>query len=227
MQLQPKNFEAAIGLGVALRGNKKIDEAEAQYNSPRSSIPSQRRPATSTSGCSTRTTRTARSRRCTRRRTTTASSWATPPADARILKREAEKRIKDIDEIYVALDEAAKMQAEAEAMQGKAEEQQKQMEEKMKQQEEDGDEGCADKAAADKAAADKKAGADKGAADKLPRAPTAKGAGGCRLAMHARPPAVRRRPTKAGWGQEGQRRRSSSPLSCKAFPWRHGRQWRL
>src|SRR6185312_14728369 len=45
------------------------------------------------------------------------------------LKREAEKRIKDIDEIYGALDEAAKMQAEAEAMQKKAEEQQKQMEE--------------------------------------------------------------------------------------------------
>ena len=32
LKLQPKNFEAAIGLGVALRGNKKIDEAEAQYN---------------------------------------------------------------------------------------------------------------------------------------------------------------------------------------------------
>ena len=29
--MQPKNYEAAIGLGVALRGNKKIDDAEAQY----------------------------------------------------------------------------------------------------------------------------------------------------------------------------------------------------
>ena len=57
--------------------------------------------------------------------------------DARLLKREAEKRIKDIDEIYVALDEAAKMQAEAEEMQKKAEEQQKQMEEQMKKQEAD------------------------------------------------------------------------------------------
>ena len=53
------------------------------------------------------------------------------------LQREAEKRIKDIDEIYVALDEAAKMQAEAEEMQKKAEEQQKQMEEQMKKQEAD------------------------------------------------------------------------------------------
>ena len=57
--------------------------------------------------------------------------WPTPDG----LKREAEKRIKDIDEIYVALDEAAKMQAEAEEMQRKAEAQQKEMEEKMKKQE--------------------------------------------------------------------------------------------
>src|SRR5678809_975368 len=28
LKLQPKNFEASIGLGVALRGNKKIEEAE-------------------------------------------------------------------------------------------------------------------------------------------------------------------------------------------------------
>ena len=136
LKLQPKNFEAAIGLGVALRGNKKIDEAEAQYNAAKSST-RRRAPATSTSACSTRSTRTARSRRCRRRRTTTASSSATPSGGTPdSLKREAEKRIKDIDEIYVALDEAAKMQAEAEEMQKKAEEQQKKMEEQMKKQEE-------------------------------------------------------------------------------------------
>src|ERR1700753_3912275 len=28
LKMQPKNYEAAIGLGVALRGNKKIDDAE-------------------------------------------------------------------------------------------------------------------------------------------------------------------------------------------------------
>ena len=95
-----------------------------------------RAPATSTSGCSTRSTRTARSRRCRRRRTTTASSSATRrAARSESLKKEAEKRIKDIDEIYVALEEAAKMQAESEAMQKKAEEQQKKMEEEMKKQE--------------------------------------------------------------------------------------------
>jgi hypothetical protein len=41
---------------------------------------------------------------------------------------EAKKRIKDIDELFVALAEAAKLQKEAEEMQRKAEEQQKKME---------------------------------------------------------------------------------------------------
>ena len=40
LELQPKNYEAAIGLGVALRGNKKIDEAEAQYNAAQKLDPS-------------------------------------------------------------------------------------------------------------------------------------------------------------------------------------------
>src|SRR5450432_2268691 len=31
LKMQPKNYEASIGLGVALRGNKKIDDAETQY----------------------------------------------------------------------------------------------------------------------------------------------------------------------------------------------------
>ena len=40
IQSQPKNYEAAIGLGVALRGGKKIDEAEAQYNEAQKLDPS-------------------------------------------------------------------------------------------------------------------------------------------------------------------------------------------
>ena len=89
-------------------------------------------------------------------------------------RREAEKRIKDIDEIYVALDEAAKMQAEAEEMQKKAEEQQKKMEEEMKKQEE------AEKASAAKAQAESRL-----ATPRLPTAPT-------------RPPRVVTLPTRAG-----------------------------
>ncbi len=137
LELQPKNYEAAIGLGVALRGNKKIDEAETQYKSAQKLDPSNpwsyfnlgllyqdykdgQKPSLHQA-------------QDYYRQFLGHATEKTPDN----LKREAEKRIKDIDEIYVALDEAAKMQAEAEEMQKKAEEQQKQMEEQMKKQEAD------------------------------------------------------------------------------------------
>ena len=159
LDLQPKNFDAAIGLGVALRGNKKIDEAETQYNSAEKLDPSSpwsyfnlgllyqdykdgQKPALHKA-------------QDYYRQFLGHTNDKTPDS----FKRDAEKRIKDIDEIYVALDEAAKTQAEAEAMQKKAEEQQKQMEEQMKKQE-------ADEAAA-KAAKD----GAKGAAPTAPGAP--------------------------------------------------------
>lgn len=137
LQLQPKNYEASIGLGVALRGNKKIEEAEQQYNSAQKLDPSNpssyfnlgllyqdykdgQKPALHKA-------------QDYYRQFLSHASGGTPDG----LKKEAEKRIKDIDEIYVALDEAAKMQAEAEEMQRKAEEQQKQMEAQMKKMQEE------------------------------------------------------------------------------------------
>ncbi len=51
-------------------------------------------------------------------------------------RREAEKRIKDIDDTMAALEEAAKLQKEAEEMQKKMEQQQKEMEEQMKKMQE-------------------------------------------------------------------------------------------
>jgi Flp pilus assembly protein TadD len=164
MKLQPKNFEAAIGLGVALRGNKKIDEAEAQYNAAKGLDPSQggsyfnlgllyqeykdgQKPSLQKA-------------QDYYRQFLGHASGGTSES----LKKEAEKRIKDIDEIYVALEEAAKMQAESEAMQKKAEEQQKQMEEQMKKQEEEEKKKAeADKASAEAKKAGGAAGGDKGA----------------------------------------------------------------
>lgn len=168
LEMQPKNYDASIGLGVALRGNKKIDEAETQYNSAEKLDPSNpwsyfnlgliyqdykdgQKPALHKA-------------QDYYRQFLGHANDKTPDG----LKKEAEKRIKDIDEIYVALDEAAKMQAEAEEMQRKAEIQQKQMEEQMKKQE-------ADEAAA-AAAAKGKDGADKGGKGAAPGAPTAPGA---------------------------------------------------
>jgi hypothetical protein len=126
-----------IGLGVALRGGKKIEEAEQQYVAAQKLDPSQpssyfnlgllyqdykdnQKPALHKA-------------QDYYRQFLSHATGSTPDN----LKREAEKRIKDIDEIYVALDEAAKLMAEAEAMQKKAEEQQKQMEEQMKKMQEE------------------------------------------------------------------------------------------
>jgi tetratricopeptide (TPR) repeat protein len=125
LKAQPRNYEAMIGLGVALRGNKKIDEAEEQYiaaqkldpQNPSSYFNHGQKPALQKA-------------QDYYRQFLGKASGATPDG----LRKQAEKRIKDIDEIYVALAEAAKLQAEAEEMQKKAEEQQKLMEEQMKKQ---------------------------------------------------------------------------------------------
>jgi tetratricopeptide (TPR) repeat protein len=175
LEMQPKNYDAAIGLGVALRGNKKIDEAETQYNSAEKLDPSNpwsyfnlgliyqdykdgQKPSLHKA-------------QDYYRQFLGHANEKTPEA----LKKEAEKRIKDIDEIYVALDEAAKMQAEAEEMQKKAEEQQKQMEEQMKKQEADEAAAAAAKGGGDKGGAGKGAAPAGGAAD--PNSPNAAAAG--------------------------------------------------
>jgi tetratricopeptide (TPR) repeat protein len=163
--MQPKNYEASIGLGVALRGNKKIEEAEAQYNVAQK-LDSSNPASYFNLGLLYQDYKSGEKPLLQKaqeyyRQFLSKVSGNTPDA----LKREAEKRIKDIDEIYVALAEAAKMQAEAEEMQKKAEEQQKKMEEEMKKQD------AADaKAKADGAAGSKDA---PGAAGKDPTAPAA------------------------------------------------------
>jgi tetratricopeptide (TPR) repeat protein len=134
LKLQPKNYEAVIGLGVALRGNKKIDEAETEYTA------AQKLDASNPSsyfnlgllyqdykGGDKPVLQKAQEyyRQFLGKANDSTSDG---------LRKEAEKRIKDIDETFVALAEAAKLQAEAEEMQKKAEEQQKKMEEEMKKQ---------------------------------------------------------------------------------------------
>jgi len=135
IQAQPRNYEASIGLGVALRGGKKIDEAEAQYNSAQKLDPSN--PSSYFNlGLLYQDYKDGQKPSLQKaqeyyRQFLSKANGSTPDS----FRKEAEKRIKDIDEIYVALEEAAKMQAEAEAMQKKAEEQQRLMEEQIKKQE--------------------------------------------------------------------------------------------
>jgi tetratricopeptide (TPR) repeat protein len=130
---QPKNYGAAIGLGVALRGGKKIDEAELQYVAAQRLDPQdpdsyfdlgilyQEYKGTDKAGL------------------IKAQNYYREflqHARSSTKRREAEKRIKDIDETMAALEEAARMQKEAEEMQRKMEEQQKKMEKEMQQQQE-------------------------------------------------------------------------------------------
>jgi tetratricopeptide (TPR) repeat protein len=198
IKLQPKNYEASIGLGVALRGNKKIDEAEAQYNAAKKLDPSN--PASyfnlgllyqDYKGGDKPVLQEAQKYY---RDFLSHASSTTPEG----LRREAEKRIKDIDEIYVALAEAAKMQAEAEAMQKKAEEQQKKMEEEMKKQEAA---EAAAAAAAGKEAAGKEGAGKEGAAPAGTQPPPA--GGGAAPAGGAAPPAAGGAAAPAGGEVEG------------------------
>ena len=133
--MQPKNYEAVIGLGVALRGGKKIDEAEAQYNAAQK-LDSSNASSYFNLGLLYQDYKAGDKPALQKaqeyyRQFLGKVGSNTPDG----LRRDAEKRIKDIDETFVALAEAAKLQAEAEEMQKKAEEQQKKMEEEMKKQE--------------------------------------------------------------------------------------------
>jgi len=201
LKMQPKNYEASIGLGVALRGNKKIDEAESQYTAAQK-LDSANPSSYFNLGLLYQDYKDGQKPSLHKaqdyyRQFLSHVSGSTPDH----LKREAEKRIKDIDEIYVALDEAAKMQAEAEEMQRKAEEQQKQMEVQMKKQE------------ADEAAAKAKA------EGKTIAAPTA---GGTAAAGTAPPPVAA--PATPGTGDAGKTEGAAPDEGDKAAKKKKGKK---
>lgn len=131
MKAQPQNYEAVIGLGVALRGNKKADEAEEMYLAAQKLDPSNPKSYYNLGllyqdykgGQKPELQKAQQYYRDYVGRTTSAS-----------MKKDAQKRIKDIDDMFVALQEAEKLQAEYEKMLKEAEEQQKKMQEMDRQQ---------------------------------------------------------------------------------------------
>jgi tetratricopeptide (TPR) repeat protein len=130
---QPKNYDAAIGLGVALRGQKKVDEAEQQYLAASKLDPS-RPDAFFNLGLLYQEYKG--SDRPVLEQAQKYYREYLAKAGGATGKKAVEKRIKDIDEMFVALAEAEKLQREAEELQRKAEEQQKKMEEEMKKMQE-------------------------------------------------------------------------------------------
>ncbi len=131
---QPKNYEANIGLGVAFRGNRKFDEAEQQYMTAQK-LDSNRAESYFNLGLLYQEYKGS-DKPTLQKAQQHYRDFISRTRDSK-MRNAAEKRIKDIDEMFSALAEAAKMQAEAEELQRKAEQQQKEMEEKMKKQEED------------------------------------------------------------------------------------------
>jgi Flp pilus assembly protein TadD len=135
LKAKPKNYEAVIGLGVALRGNKKFDEAEAEYNRARQMEP-QRPEAYFNLGILYQEYKGGSDKPMLQKAQGYYRDYLTRSQSAK-MKKDAEKRIKDIDDTFAALKEAEQMMKEAEEMQRKAEAQQKAMEEQMKKQEAD------------------------------------------------------------------------------------------
>jgi Flp pilus assembly protein TadD len=135
LKAQPRNYEAMIGLGVALRGNRKFDEAEAEYNRARSMEP-QRPEAYFNLGVLYQEYKAGSDKPMLQKAQNYYREYLSRTQSPK-MKKDAEKRIKDIDDTFAALVEAEKMMKEAEEMQRKAEAQQKAMEEQMKKMEAD------------------------------------------------------------------------------------------
>ena len=135
LKAQPKNYEAIIGLGVALRGERKFDEAEAEYNRARQQNP-ERPEAYFNLGLLYQEYKAGSDKPMLQKAQAYYRDYLSRTQSPK-MKKDAEKRIKDIDDTFAALIEAEKMMKEAEEMQRKAEAQQKAMEEQMKKQEAD------------------------------------------------------------------------------------------
>lgn len=132
MKAQPANYEAVIGLGVALRGNRKADEAEQMYlaaqklepNNPKSYYNLGLLYQDYKGGQKPELQKAQQYFR----------DYLGKASGGGSLRRDAQKRIKDIDDMFAALEEAEKLQAEYEKMLKEAEEQQRRMQEEMQRQ---------------------------------------------------------------------------------------------
>ena len=138
---QPENYEALIGLGVALRGARDIDGAEAKYMEAQKLDPA-RPDSYFNLGLLYQDYKSTEKPILEQAQSHYRSflQRAKAPRYA-MLAKEANQRIRDIDDIYKALEEAARLQAEAEALQREAEAEQKRMEAELKAQEQAKPEG--------------------------------------------------------------------------------------
>lgn len=119
---QPANYEAVIGLGVALRGNRKAEEAEQTYVAAQK-IDSNNPKSYFNLGLLYQDYKGGQKPELQKAQQYFRDFIS--KSGSGDLKKDAQKRIKDIDDMFVALEEAAKMQAEYEKMLKEQEEMEK------------------------------------------------------------------------------------------------------
>lgn len=133
LKLDPKNFDATIGMGVASRGLKKIDEAESWYKKASELDPrncavqynlgvlyQDYKSDPNNANLNTAKDLFGKFRSC-------------GSADPKKVQ-DAERRMKDIDDTFAAIEQQKKMEADLKEQQAEMEKQQKAMEEQQKAQ---------------------------------------------------------------------------------------------
>lgn len=134
LKLDPKNFDATIGMGVASRGLKKIDEAESWYKKAAALDP-QNCAVQYNLGVLYQDYKSDPANANLNTAKDFFSKYRSCGNADRRKAADAERRMKDIDEVFAALEQQKKMEAELKEQQAEMERQQKAMMEQQKAQE--------------------------------------------------------------------------------------------
>jgi len=129
--IQQQKFDATIGMGVALRGQRRIDEAEQWYNKAKQ-VDARNCAVIYNMGVLYQDYKSGAEGDFNKAKALFNDFISCGRADQDKLK-DATRRIKDIDDTFKAIAEQKKLEAEQKAMQEEMERMQKQQEEQMKQ----------------------------------------------------------------------------------------------
>jgi adenylosuccinate synthase len=144
LNLQPNNFDAALGMGVALRGQRKIDEAEKWYKKA-AEIDGKNCGVAYDMGLLYQDYKNDPNNQNRRQAQQFYNQYVScAQGSGRGDKKkveDAQRRVKDIDDEFAAIEQAKKMEAENKAMQEEMERQQKEMEKQQQQQQQQAPQG--------------------------------------------------------------------------------------
>jgi tetratricopeptide (TPR) repeat protein len=145
LKIQPSNVDATIGLGVAMRGQRKFDEAEQMYKKALE-LDGKNCAVPYDLGLLYQDYKTTADNGNLRDAQKFFNSYISCPGKTDKSKiQDAQRRIKDIDETFVAIAEAKKAEEEMNRMKEEMERQQKEMEKQQQQQQQQQPAGNTDK----------------------------------------------------------------------------------